>query len=84
MKTIYHDGYRKLISELRRARVQAGMTQKDAADRMGVLNTWISKVENCDIRIDVVQLCRLCGVYDLRVAELIRDIEEGMLAIQPR
>ena len=64
-KTIYTPAYRALITQLHQARIQAGLRQQDVAERLGVNRTWVSKVEQGQVRLDLVQfvlLSRACGI----------------------
>ena len=59
-KTIYDPDYRRLIAELRRARQEKDLRQIDIAKRMGTKRNWISKIERCELRLDVLGFVRLC------------------------
>lgn len=74
-KTIYTEPYRELIAELKRARLALGITQTQAGQAVGMSRNWIHKVEQCELRLDVVQFCRLCGVYAVSAASLVRRID---------
>lgn len=55
-KTIYSQQYQALLVELRRARTEAGMTQRQLADKLGASQDEISKCETGVRRLDVVEL----------------------------
>ena len=78
MKTIRHDGYRELLTELRSAREMAGTTQAEAGRLIGHSRQWVSKIELSEIRLDVLQLAQLCQLYGLKAHELVRRMEEGV------
>jgi len=48
-KTIYSEEHKFLVSQLREAREQAGLSQEQVAKRLGVTQSFISKIEsgNC-------------------------------------
>lgn len=48
--------YVLLLKELREARAQAGMTQVELAEALGQLQTYVSKSELGDRRLDVIEL----------------------------
>ncbi|MDZ4069069.1 MAG: helix-turn-helix transcriptional regulator [Tabrizicola sp.] len=47
--------HRVLIEELKRVRKQAGMTQSVLAERLGVAQSFVAKVEAGERRLDVVE-----------------------------
>ena len=76
MKTIYDPAYRKIVGDLRQARIDHNLRQADAGRQLGFTRHWIRKVETCEIRLDVVQLVRLCRVYRMDASRLVRRLAE--------
>ena len=62
-KTIYRKDYKRVIEKLREARLEAGMSQVDVAKTMNRPQSYISKVERGDQRIDVIELKILSNIY---------------------
>jgi transcriptional regulator with XRE-family HTH domain len=62
-KTIFTKKHLKIISRLRQAREQCNMDQRDVAKKLKVSQSYISKVENGQIRIDVVELLEFAKLY---------------------
>jgi transcriptional regulator with XRE-family HTH domain len=52
-----------MLSRLRQARIDVGMTQVEVAEKLGVRQTFISKVELGERRIDPVELRRFAELY---------------------
>jgi len=52
-----------MLERLRQARRDAGMTQAQVAEHLGVRQTFVSKVELGERRIDPVELRRFAEVY---------------------
>ena len=52
----YSSDYAHLLAELRSARVSAGVSQVQLAEALGQLQTYVSKCELGDRRLDVVEL----------------------------
>ena len=52
-KTIFSEQHSKLVELLRSARAEAGLTQVQAAKRLGCRQTFISKIECGERRLDV-------------------------------
>ena len=76
-KTIYSPSYRALIGRLRSARIERGLRQAQVAKMLSVSRQWLSRVEICQIRIDVLQLTSWCQVLGLNAPDLVRMLEEG-------
>lgn len=55
-KSIYSDEYRQLCALLREIRRSADLTQVQVADRLGVPQSFVSKYESGERRLDVIEL----------------------------
>ena len=55
-KALQTKRYRAFIERLKRARVDAGLTQVEIAARLGRPQTWVSKCELGERRVDFVEL----------------------------
>ena len=55
-KALQTKRYRALLARLRLAREEAGLTQEQVAARMGRPQTWVSKCEFGERRVDFVEL----------------------------
>ena len=75
LKSIYKDAYRALLTALVEAREAAGLTQQQVADRLGRPQSFVSKVENGERRLDVVESIELCRLLGADASGLIREIE---------
>ena len=64
IKTIYDPKYEFIISKLKRARKDAGFKQEYVADKIGKYASYLSKIENGDRRIDVLELMELAKLYN--------------------
>lgn len=62
-KTIYSQEHEYLVERLREARQQANLTQKQVAERLHVSQSFISKVESGQYRVDVIQLSQFAKLY---------------------
>ncbi len=63
MATRHPERYRKMLARLRKARRAAGFTQIEAAARLGVPQTFISRVELGERRIDPLELQEFALLY---------------------
>ena len=59
--------YKRFLEKLREARIDAGLTQVEAAEALGVHQSWLSKSETGERRIDVIELERLAALYGKRM-----------------
>ncbi len=62
-KTIYSKEHQRLVGLLIKAREEAKLRQEDAADKLGRTQSYISKIESGQRRIDLVQLQELAKIY---------------------
>ncbi|EPG74380.1 DNA-binding helix-turn-helix protein [Leptospira fainei serovar Hurstbridge str. BUT 6] len=62
-KTIYTEEYRSFQKLLKRARKEAGYTQVEVADALGEPQSYISKIESGDRRIDVIEFWTFAKLY---------------------
>jgi len=65
--TIYSKEHRMLVEKLKKARKEAGLDQEAVAKLLGVTQSYISKMESGQRRIDIVQLKRFAGVYRKKI-----------------
>ena len=63
MKTIYSKDHKKIVEQLKRARKDAGLDQKEAAKLLKKTQSYISKAESGQRRLDVVQLKAFGKIY---------------------
>jgi len=55
--------YRKFLARLRAARLRAGLTQVQVAARLRVPQSFVSKCESGERRVDVVELADFARLY---------------------
>jgi transcriptional regulator with XRE-family HTH domain len=67
MSTVDSAEYQTMVDRLREAREAAGLTQDEVADELGRLQSFVSKVETGDRRIDPIELCRFAELYEKSV-----------------
>jgi transcriptional regulator with XRE-family HTH domain len=64
---------------LRRVRVEAKLTQAQLATILGVTQARISKYEQGERRIDLLELKTICNAINLPLMEFARRFEEGCI-----
>ncbi len=60
--------YRRFLVRLRSAREGSGLTQVEVARRLGVPQSYVSKCESGERRVDVVELAEFARLYRRPVA----------------
>ncbi|EGT7585134.1 helix-turn-helix transcriptional regulator [Salmonella enterica] len=74
MSSIYSDEYQLVINTLRNERIKKGLTQKQFADLLGKPQSFISKVESGERRLDFVEFIHLARLLSLDPCEIILKI----------
>lgn len=77
-KTIYTHEYAAVLRLLREAREQAGMTQTQLAAKLRQSQSFVSKLERGDRRVDIVQLRTICQSLGLRLQEFVERLEREL------
>jgi transcriptional regulator with XRE-family HTH domain len=62
-KSIYDKDYRAIIERLKKARIDAGLSQQTVADKLKKPQSYISKIESGERRLDVVELKKFAAIY---------------------
>lgn len=62
-KTIYSQDHKDLVERLKQARIDAGLYQGQVAKLMGRTQSYVSKIESGQRRIDVVQLRSFAKIF---------------------
>lgn len=68
----------KLRDLIRRARLDAGLRQVDVARRLGQPQSFVSKYESGERRLDLLELRRVCHAVGLSLEEFVRKFEESL------
>ncbi len=73
-KTTHTAAYRRLLEALRTARHAAGLNQVDVARKLKRPQSFVSKIESGERRVDVIELAELCRLYRQDLCEFLRDL----------
>ena len=60
---VYSDRYQIFLEKLRQARLEAGFTQLEVAQRLGKPQSYISKCESGERRVDFIELLDFAEQY---------------------
>ena len=78
MGVYYDPRYRILVKCLKEYRYESKMTQQELATHLGVSQTYISKYEQCQKRLDVIQVRDICKCLGVNLQDLVRDFEDRL------
>ncbi len=62
-KSIRTNEYKKLVNKIKQARLDSGLTQKQVAKKIKRPQSYISKVEAGEQRLDIIELKMLVKLY---------------------
>lgn len=62
-KPIYSKDHKYLVEQLKKARIEIGLDQKDVARFLERTQSYVSKIEAGQRRVDIVQLKEFAKIY---------------------
>ncbi|GFM62533.1 hypothetical protein PSCICG_36930 [Pseudomonas cichorii] len=75
VKTIHNTHYQALLQLLLEAREAAGLSQKELTTRLGRPQSFVSKTENAERRLDVIEFLEVCKGIGVDPYGLLRKLE---------
>jgi transcriptional regulator with XRE-family HTH domain len=70
-KAIHGEAQRRLTALLRACREEAGLRQVDVAERLGVHQSFVSKYETGERRLDLVELEQVCAAVGIALSAFV-------------
>ena len=61
--SLYTKEHKAIIEKLKKARVEAGLDQVDVAKKLNKTQSYISKIESGQRKVDVIQLKKFADIY---------------------
>lgn len=77
-KSIGSRAFTHLAACLRHAREQAGLTQETLALRLGESQSFVSKCERGERRLDLVELRQFCQAMEISLEKFVRQFEKTL------
>ena len=77
--SVWTPGYEAVVKAVISMREEAGLTQRELADRIGREQSFVGRIETRERRIDLVEfvwICRCCGVDS--ETELAKVTKQGL------
>lgn len=78
-KSIHSHLYHQVIERLRSKREIKGVTQSQLADLLDVNQAFVSKIETCDRRLDIIELHHICQVLGISFVDFIQEVDKDIL-----
>ncbi|MCW8901003.1 MAG: helix-turn-helix domain-containing protein [Gammaproteobacteria bacterium] len=77
-KSIHSQTYAAFLKHLYETREKAGITQEELAERLGVTQSFVSKCERGERRIDIIELREFCMAMNITLEKFIRQFEKKL------
>jgi transcriptional regulator with XRE-family HTH domain len=77
-KSIHSTQYAAFLNVLRHTRRRAGLTQIQLAEKIGETQTFVSKCERGERRVDVVELRAFCQAFGMPLKQFVTVFEKAM------
>jgi transcriptional regulator with XRE-family HTH domain len=74
-KSLFSPSYTRFLDLLKQARLEAGLTQSEAARRLGKPQSFISKCESGERRIDVVEFLEFCRIFGADPGKILSKLD---------
>jgi transcriptional regulator with XRE-family HTH domain len=78
LKSIGSRNYAHFLQALREARERAGISQEEVAARLGETQSFVSKCERGERRMDIVELREFCKAMGVTLEKFIKQFEQGL------
>lgn len=77
-KSIFSKNYDVFLQHLRQARKRAGLTQEQLASRLGQTQSFVSKCERGERRLDLVEVREFCQAIGISFAAFAADFDKKL------
>lgn len=77
-KSIHSSEYERFLALLRKTRMQGGLTQDDIATKLNATQSFVSKCERGERRLDIVELGAWCSALNVSLASFVERFEKRL------
>lgn len=74
-KSIFHPDYRLIVDWLASKRQVLGVTQEQLATKLRRPQSFVSKYENCERRLNVVEFLEICRALQINPQEILEKVK---------
>lgn len=77
-KSIHSSEYERFLTLLRKTRMQSGLTQDDIATKLNATQSFVSKCERGERRLDIVELGAWCSALNVSLTSFVERFEKQL------
>ena len=77
-KSLNKKEHKILLEQLYRLRMSSGLRQSDLADKLNAPQSFISKIESGERRIDLIELREICIALGSNLTEFTNEFEKAL------
>ena len=74
-KSVFTPEYQLFLVLLREVRSESSLTQVQLAKKLDETQSWISKCERGEHRLDIVELIKFCDALEISMAQFVTRLE---------
>lgn len=78
-KSIHSKLYHRIVARLRAKREGKGLSQYQLSQILKVQQSYVSKIETCERRLDILELMNICEALGISFIDFVREIDEDIL-----
>lgn len=78
MKTIHTAAYQRFLLLLVQARKEAGLTQRELSERLGRPQSYVSKFERGERRLDVIEFLEVARKLEVDPHKMLEEIDSAL------
>lgn len=77
-KSIYSTKQKKLQALLRKIRIEFGLNQAELARKLGKPQSFVSKYESGERRLDLIEIRKICETMEITLKEFVERFEDSL------
>ncbi len=74
-KSLFSSDYKRFLTLLREKRKHLGFTQEQVAERLQTTQSFISKCERGERRLDVIELKAWCNTLNISLSDFVSELD---------
>lgn len=81
--SVYSENYQAFLQRLKAARRAAGLTQQEVAEHLSVPQSYVSKCESGERRVDVIELTEFAALYERSLDYFAYGYPDPAASVEP-